>query len=77
MTRPIAYNPEQNYKYQILVKYEGYNSYDHCDYAIDKQELIYLLNEYRTAYHGQCLFKIILLPKKYWPSKEYINSTWY
>jgi len=70
MTRPIAYNPEQNYKYQILVKY-GCNSYDHCDYAIDKQELIYLLNEYRISYQGQCLFKTILLPKKYWPDFRY------
>lgn len=66
MTMPIAYSPEQGYRYQILV-WDSYNrSYDHCDYAKDKQEKNYLITEYAIAYGNGFHFKTIQLPRKYW-----------
>jgi hypothetical protein len=65
MTHPQAYTPEFGYKYQILTRYNN-DPYEHCDYAKNKQEKNYLLKEYRLAYGCQFIFKIILLPKKYW-----------
>jgi len=65
MTKPIAYDPQTGYKYQILSRYLN-NSYEHCDYAKDKQEKNYLLSEYKLAYGNQFSFKVMSLPKKYW-----------
>jgi len=66
MTIPNAYNPEYGYRYQILC-WDNYNrEYDHCDYAKDKGEKVYLLKEYALAYGAGFRFKTITLPKKYW-----------
>ena len=66
MSQPKAYSPEYGYKYQILA-WDSYNrEYDHLDYAKDKTEKDYLLNEYRIAYPSGSQFKTILLPQKYW-----------
>jgi hypothetical protein len=66
MSRPKAYDPQQGYKYQILVMCPNDREYEHCDYAKDKQELNYLVGEYRLAYGAGFSFKPILLPQKYW-----------
>lgn len=68
MSRPVAYSPEQGYKYQILVRSNG--QWEHCDYAKDKTEKNYLLNEYQLAYGGGFEFKTILLPTKYHSAKH-------
>jgi hypothetical protein len=66
MTMPNAYSPEKGYKYQLLA-WDNYNrSYDHLDYAIDREEKNYLLKEYALAYGTGFSFKTITLPKKYW-----------
>ena len=68
MTHPKAYDPEQGYMYQILCRSKA--SYDreweHCDYAKNKEEKNYFLEEYGLSYRGNFEFKVILLPKKYW-----------
>jgi len=69
MSKPIAYEPTEGQKYQILVKFMGEKTYEHCDYAVDKKELIELTLEHRIAYHNACRLKSILLPKKFWPKK--------
>ena len=67
MSRPIAYKPEQGYRYQILCRNQEYSrSWEHCDYAKDNQERGYLVGEYRLAYGAGWEFNGILLPKKYW-----------
>lgn len=66
MAHPKAYEPQQGYKYQILVMTPYDRAYEHCDYAIDKDEKEYLLENYRMAYGTGFSFKTILLPKKYW-----------
>jgi hypothetical protein len=66
MSNPMAYEPMQGYKYQILVKSPYDRAYEHCDYAKDTQEKNHLINEYKLAYGNGFLFKSILLPKKYW-----------
>lgn len=66
LAKPLAYEPTQGQMYQILVKQSDGKSYDHCDYAVDKKELKYLLAEYRMAFDKGCTFKSILLPQKYW-----------
>lgn len=66
MAYPQAYEPQQGYKYQILVKTPYDRAYEHCDYAKDKTERDYLLGEYRLAYGNGHSFKTIPLPKKYW-----------
>lgn len=66
MSYPQAYSPQQGYKYQILTKYRSDRAYEHCDYAKDKQDKNYLLNEYKMAYGSNFSFKTILLPQKYW-----------
>lgn len=67
MTRPKAYDPQQGYKYQILTRYnpDG-NEWEHCDYAKDKAERNYLLNEYYIAYGPGFSFTWLTLPRKYW-----------
>lgn len=67
MAYPKAYDPQEGYKYQILGRNLSYSrEYEHIDYAKDKEERDYLLNEYNMAYGGGWQFKVILLPKKYW-----------
>ena len=65
MSLPKAYDPQQGYKYQLLTKYNN-EAYEHCDYAKDKKDKDYLLNEYKLAYGNEFSFKTILLPQKYW-----------
>lgn len=66
MTMPKAYQPEQGYKYQILTRNLQYSrEWDHCDYAKDKEEKNYLMQEYKLAYGSGWSFKSILLPQKY------------
>ncbi|GIN25538.1 MULTISPECIES: hypothetical protein [Bacillota] len=50
MAYPKAYEPQQGYKYQILVKTPYDRAYEHCDYAVDKADKNYLLGEYSLAY---------------------------
>lgn len=75
MSLPKAYEPQQGYKYQLLCRHPEYNGreWEHCDYAKDKQEKNYLLNEYRLAYGSGYEFKTITLPEKYW-KVEAVNS---
>lgn len=65
MAYPKAYEPIEGQMYQILVWNDYDRSYDHCDYAEDRQEKDTLLKEYRMAYGNGSTFKTILLPKKY------------
>jgi len=67
MAYPKAYSPEKGYRYQILARMGGSREYDHVDYAKDREEKKFLLNEYRLAYRGMgAEFKVIELPMKYW-----------
>ena len=68
MSYPKAYDPEEGYQYQILCRHPEYNGreWEHCDYAIDRKNLKYLLAEYRLAYGAGYEFQSILLPQKYW-----------
>lgn len=66
MTKPIAYDPQQGYMFQILVKTPYDIAYEHCDYAEDKADKKHLLNEYQLAFGVRHTFKVITLPKKYW-----------
>lgn len=66
MTKPIAYEPAEGYKYQILTRCPGERLYEHCDYATDSKDLKYLLTEYRLAYGPEFSFCSIRLPRKYW-----------
>lgn len=68
MSRPKAYDPEHGYMYQILCRHWEYTGreYEHCDYAKDRAELVYLKGEYALAYGAGWEFKHIMLPRKYW-----------
>jgi hypothetical protein len=67
MSYPQAYDPQQGYKYQILCRNQSYSrTWEHCDYAKDRQEKNYLINEYRMAYGVGYEFKAITLPQRYW-----------
>jgi hypothetical protein len=70
MTYPIAYEPQQGYKYQILVKTPYDRAYEHCDYAIDYADRKHLLENYRMAYGSGFGFKVITLPRKYWSEEK-------
>lgn len=68
MSKPLAYSPQEGYKYQILCRNQSYSrAFEHCDYAKDKSEKNHLLDNYRMAYGGGWEFKVIILPRKYWP----------
>ena len=67
MSYPQAYDPQDGYRFQILTMSPYDRAYEHCDYAKDKTEKEYLLGEYRLAYGPSFTFKVIELPKKYWP----------
>lgn len=66
MAYPQAYEPEQGYRYQILVMCPNDRAYEHCDYAIDRDDKIHLLENYKMAYGAEFSFKTIELPQKYW-----------
>lgn len=68
MTRPKAYDPQPEQKYQILTRDPQYGTeWEHCDYAGDRAELKHLLTEYRLAYGSTWQFQTITLPRKFWP----------
>ena len=71
MPRPKAYDPTDGQMYQILCREIriGQRDWDHCDYAESKEELRYLLDQYNLGYRGGFEFKVITLPKKYWPKE--------
>lgn len=69
MAMPKAYDPQQGYSYQLLVLCPGNRSYEHCDYAKNKADKDRLLAEYRLAYGVGFSFKVIPLPRKYWPHR--------
>ena len=67
MGKPATYEPEQGYRYQILTKSKTARAYEHLDYARNRQELEYLIGEYRLAFtNGDHIFKTIKLPMKFW-----------
>lgn len=71
MSRPTAYSPEYGYRYQILCRNLAYSrSFEHCDYAKDRAEAKFLVDEYSIAYGPGYSFRRILLPAKYWPKNE-------
>jgi len=67
MTRPLAYEPEDGYRYQIFCRL-GTRTWESCDYAVDRQDRKHLLANYRLAYGAGWEFKTITLPRKYWPA---------
>lgn len=70
MSRPLAYEPAEGYKYQILTRNLSYDrTYEQCDYATDARDRNHLLSNYRIAYGAGWQFKVITLPRKYWPKK--------
>ena len=75
MTRPQAYDPREDCKYQIFCRDPSYDrSWDHCDYAKDYEEKKHLLGEYRLAFGSGFEFKTILLPRKYWPKVAKVST---
>ena len=70
MAHPQAYEPQDGQKYQILCRNQRFSrAYEACDYAADKADRNHLLANYRMAYGLGWEFKVILLPRKYWPVK--------
>ncbi len=68
MPKPKAYDPQYGYKYQILCRNQSYDrAWEHCEYAVSRQEKNYLIGETRMAYGAGWEFQSILLPRKYWP----------
>lgn len=64
MSYPQAYDPQQGYKYQILCQNQSYSrTWEHCDYAKDRQEKNYLINEYRITHMNRYEFKAITLQR--------------
>ena len=70
MTKPIAYDPQHGYMYQILIKTPYDRAWEHLDYAEDKAELKRLIKEYDMAHGAGHVHKAVLLPRKYWNKKE-------
>jgi hypothetical protein len=67
MSYPKAYEPQNGYQYQLLIRTSGERAFESLDYAKDYTEKKYLLDEYRLAYRGMGIeLKTIKLPKKYW-----------
>lgn len=67
MSRPLAYDPQQGYKFQILCRNQSYSrTWEHCDYAKNREEKNHLVKNYREAYGAGWEFQSILLPQKYW-----------
>lgn len=72
MTYPKAYEPVQGQMYQILCRERctPRREWDHCDYAENRKEKDYLIDQYNSSYRGGFEFKAILLPKKYWGKRD-------
>jgi hypothetical protein len=71
MGKPKAYEPIEGQMYQLLSRSPGERAFDHLDYASDRQEKKYLLDEYRMAFQGQGIeLKSIQLPMKYWKGEK-------
>lgn len=68
MTKPVAYEPEAGYKYQIFCRFDT-PAWEHCDYAASSEEKKKLLEEYRMAFGAGWEFQAIRLPRKYWPKQ--------
>lgn len=66
MTRPKAYGPQQGYRFQILCRNYPERTWEHCDYAKDKDERVHLVSEYRLAYRRGWEFTTLQFPRKYW-----------
>lgn len=66
MAKPKAYDPQKGYQYQIFLKSKGDRTLEHCDYATDRKELKYLVEEYKQAYGSDFSFSWTMLPQKYW-----------
>ena len=66
MAKPKAYDPQQGYKYQIFVKTPYDRALEHCDYAVDRKDLKYLIENYQEAYGAENSFSWVMLPQKYW-----------
>jgi hypothetical protein len=76
MSHPKAYDPQNGYQYQILVRHPKYNGtqWEHCDYATDKEDKKMLLENYKMSYGNGFEFKTIPLPAKYWPKETEKNK---
>ena len=69
MSKPLCYSPENGFKFQIVCRNSAYGrAWEHCDYATDKAQRIYLVGEYRLAYAAGWEFRAIVLPRRCWPS---------
>lgn len=68
MTRPKAYAPVDGQRYQLFYKHPGVREIDHLDYAKDRDELLYLLGEYRLFIPPSSL-SYLQLPKRCWPKE--------
>jgi len=67
MAHPKAYDPQQGYMFQLLVKTPYDRAYEHLDYAEDKADRDHLMREYKLAFRQQgYTYKVITLPQKYW-----------
>ncbi len=66
MAKPKAYDPQQGYQYQIFCKSPYERELEHCDYAVNRTDLKYLIDNYKHAYGAEFSFRWTLLPKKYW-----------
>ena len=69
--KPKAYDPEHGYRYQIFCRDLSISrTWEHCDYATDIDDRQHLLTEYCIAYGPSWQFKTVLLPAKFWPSRD-------
>lgn len=69
MSRPLAYDPQEGYRWQILTRGPVDRAWEHCDYATDTRDLHHLLGEYRLAYGPGWSFRAISLPRRFWPQR--------
>jgi hypothetical protein len=70
MTRPREYDPRPDCRYQIFCRYIDCGpAWEHCDYATDPPDKTHLLKNYREAFGAGWNFKVIQLPRKYWPEQ--------
>jgi hypothetical protein len=66
MPKPKEYAPIQGQKYQLFVKLPDQRAYEHLDYAKDKKEKDFLIQEYKMAWGYDTSIHWVLLPEKYW-----------
>jgi hypothetical protein len=69
MAKPQAYQPAEGYRFKLLARHSVYSgrTWEHCDYATDRDDRRHLMENYRLAYGAGWEFRAILLPAKYWP----------